>query len=233
MKNKKILIISIILIIIFLIINIIIKSLSPNNEYMIQSEIFNNSIDLIYEEKYAEAYELSQKIDNPEEKENIQEIIDYLFLKKTNNNVLDTMATIQNDILRTFDNYNFNITLYGYGSINSADKQILSEDLVKLESINKFSEQFPKNILSNDIEAYYDSFFKVVEYTKNLCDNPDEKMSTQKGFNELGNTIDSYVEESEKLTNLTNSLLISHSVEKIDDLYVLMFGLSPNNTMLD
>lgn len=146
MKNKKILIISIILIIIFLIINIIIKSLSPNNEYIIQSEIFNNSIDLIYEEKYAEAYELSQKIDNPEEKENIQEIIDYLFLKKTNNNVLDTMATIQNDILRTFDNYNFNITLYGYGSINSADKQILSEDLVKLESINKFSEQFPKNI---------------------------------------------------------------------------------------
>lgn len=58
-------------------------------------------------------------------------------------------------------------------------------------------------------------------------------MSTQKGFNELGNTIDSYVEESEKLTNLTNSLLISHSVKKIDDLYVLMFGLSPNNTMLD
>ena len=165
MKNKGFVICVISIILLFVIANIIIEFIPFENDYNRKEDKFYEAINYIVQEKYEDAYSLSKEIESDEDKKMIKNIIDYIFLKKTNNNwnnLVDiTMA--HTNIMENYSNY---FSVYGYASISDLDQKTLDKNIEKLQNIYNISFEFPQEILSEDIYDYYDSYFKFISLIK-------------------------------------------------------------------
>lgn len=230
MKNKGFVISVISIILLFIIANIVIEVIPFENDYKRKEDRFYEAINYIVQEKYEDAYLLSKEIESDEDKKMIENIIDYIFLKKTNNN-WDNLEDITTSYMNIMENYSNYYSIYGYANISDLEQKTLDKNIEKLQTIYNISFEFPQEILSQDIYDYYNSYFKVISLMKLTHNGINEKMNNQAGRDKLINDTLSIAEETEKIITYTDTLLVTHTLNDIDKEFELMFNLSLDDSL--
>ena len=180
---------------------------------------------MLKEEKYNEAYKLSNNIENVNEQRTIRNIIAYSYLTKITNCLakMNESEKIMSDII---DEVSISASVYGRIDISS-------EDQSKIDKLNKEITQeyeqlnslYNKESLYEDLADLYNSYDEVIKSYDGLNSNLKQKLSIETKRIKYLEDMNKFINKMKELSNHIEDVQKLHPVNEIPEQYRIMFDL--------
>ena len=202
-----------------------VEYLKNKSNYEGANQDFYEAISLLKEEKYNEAYKLSNNIEDVEEQRTIRNIIAYSYLIKITN-CLDEMTKSgekSSDIISRVS-----ISASIYGKIDVFDEDQSNLDKLDKEIMQKYGELntiYNKESLYGDLADLYNSYGEVIKSYDGLNSNLKQKLSSDAERTKYQEEITNFTEKMKELSNHIKDVEKLHPISEIPEQYRIMFDL--------
>lgn len=195
------------------------------SNYDVANPNFYEAISMLKEEKYNEAYKLSNNIENVNEQRTIRNIIAYSYLTKITNCLakMNESKKIMSDII---DEVSISASVYDRIDISS-------EDQSKIDKLNKEITQeyeqlnslYNKESLYEDLADLYNSYDEVIKSYDGLNSNLKQKLSIETKRIKYLEDMNKFINKMKELSNHIEDVQKLHPVNEIPEQYRIMFDL--------
>lgn len=195
------------------------------SNYEVSDKNFYESIAMIKEEKYNEAYQLSNNIENVEDQRTVRNIIAHLYLSKINSSLdeITESGEKSSDIISSAS-----ISLSIYGRIEITDEEQNKIDKLDNEIMQKYGNLntiYSKESLYEDLADLYDSYGEAIKAYDGLNSNLKQKLSSEVERKKYLEDISNFTERIKELSNHIEDVEKLHPVSEIPEQYRIMFEL--------
>lgn len=197
--------------------------------YEVANQNFYEAISLLKEEKYNEAYELSNNIEDIEDQRTIRNIIAYSYLTKITN-CLNEMTESGEKSSNIISEASISASIYG--KIDVADEDQNKIDQLDKEIMQKYGELntiYNKESLYEDLADLYNSYGEVIKSYDGLNNNLKQKLSSDAERTKYQEDITKFSESIKELSNHIEDVEKLHPVNEIPEQYRIMFDLENGN----
>lgn len=193
------------------------------NEFKRNEQEFYNAISLLKEEKYNEAYQLSNSIKNIENQKVIKNIIAYSYLEK----IIECVDKVnESESILTNLIQKVSISNSIYSRIDISEEEQNKIDKIDEEIMQKYGElniTYPKEILYEDLGNLFNSFGEFIKSYNGLNSGLKEKLSNDTKRNQLVNDLTSFTQKLEELSKYVKDVEDLHPANEIPEQYRIMF----------
>lgn len=198
------------------------------NEFKRSEQNFYEAIDLLKEEKYQEAYQLTNEINDIECQKTIKNIIAYSYLekitecmKKLQDVSSESSSLVQTAVIKASILGSINISESEQSEIDQKDKEIM-------DLYGNLNTTYSKEILYDDLNNLYDSYQEFINAFNGLNENLQDKLSNDESRKKLGSDMTDFTKILQNLSNHINDVKKLHPLSEIPERYRIMFDLDNN-----
>lgn len=195
------------------------------NNYEVANQNFYEAISLLKEEKYNEAYRLSNNMEDVEEQRTIRNIIAYSYLIKITN-CLNEMTESGKERSNIISEVSISASIYGKIDVTDEDQNKI--DKLDNEIMQKYGELniiYNEESLYEDLADLYNSFGEVIKSYDGLNSNLKQKLSSDTERTKYQEDITTFSGNIKELLDHIEDVEKLHPVNEIPEQYRIMFDL--------